>query len=91
MGPMKNTYAMAGGLMFTAGAIQVLGYAANAESTTGFTVPFLGTVGKLLAPGIRLPDRRASTRPSYPSRDRPCDRSSVSRRCHALLLRHPQR
>ena len=50
-GPMANTYAMAGGLMFTAGAIQVLGYAANAvESTTGFTVPFLGTIGKLLSP-----------------------------------------
>lgn len=51
MGPMSETYTMAGGLMFTAGAIQVLGYAANAvESTTGFTVPFLGSLGKLLAP-----------------------------------------
>lgn len=51
IGPMGNTYAMAGGLMFTAGAIQVLGYAANAvESTTGFTVPFLGSIGKLLSP-----------------------------------------
>lgn len=50
-GPMANTYAMAGGLMFTAGAIQVLGYAANAvESATGMKVPFLGTVGKLLSP-----------------------------------------
>jgi len=51
VGPTSNSYAMAGGLMFTAGAIQVLGYAANAvESATGMRVPLLGTVGKLLSP-----------------------------------------
>jgi len=51
MGPKSEALAMAGGLVFTAGAIQVLGYAANVvESTTGMTVPFLGSVGKLLSP-----------------------------------------
>ena len=49
--PMKQAYAMAGGLLFTAGFIQVLGYASNLiESTTGITIPFLGTIGKLLSP-----------------------------------------
>ena len=50
-GARSEAYSMAGGLIFTAGAIQVLGYAANAvESVTGLRVPFLGTVGKLLSP-----------------------------------------
>jgi len=51
VGPRSEAFSMAGGLIFTAGAIQVLGYAANAvESSTGFRVPLLGTVGKLLSP-----------------------------------------
>ena len=50
-GARGEAYQMAGGLLFTAGAIQVLGYASNAfESVTGMRVPLLGTVGKLLSP-----------------------------------------
>ena len=49
--PRAQAYAMAGGLLFTAGLIQVLGYASNAfTATTGKTIPFLGTIGQLLSP-----------------------------------------